>query len=199
MQRIALASRNQGKIVELRKLLQPLGLHVISLVDLEQVPMIVEDGDTFHANASKKAEVVCRATGLPALADDSGLVVHYLGGAPGVHSARFAYPEAGDEANNLKLLHLMQHVPQHKRQAHFVSVLAWARPGQETQCTTGRCFGYIAEELRGEYGFGYDPLFYLPELGQTMAEIAPDEKNRISHRAKALEQMIVLLRRAYCS
>lgn len=196
-QEIVLASRNAGKIEEFRVLLAPLGLSVVSLLDLPQIPDIVEDGDTFYANARLKAETVCAATGLPTLADDSGLVVHYLGGAPGVHSSRFALPEQGDAANNTKLLHALMHVPEYKRQAHFTAVLAWARPSQVTRFATGRCFGFITTQPRGDYGFGYDPLFYLPSFEQTMAEIDPDTKNRISHRAKAMQHMLVLLQGAY--
>ncbi|NLW17768.1 MAG: XTP/dITP diphosphatase [Firmicutes bacterium] len=195
MQRaIVLASRNQGKIKEFRALLAPLGLQLISLLDLPDVPDIVEDGDTFFANARLKAETVCKATGLPTLADDSGLVVHYLGGAPGVHSARFAWPEKGDGANNAKLLRILADVPEYKRQAHFTAVIALAMPDSETQFATGRCFGLIANEPRGEQGFGYDPLFYIPELGKTMAEIEPTIKNQLSHRAKAMRHMLLLLR-----
>lgn len=200
MQRtIVLASRNRGKIEEFKALLAPLGLEVKSLLDLPQVPEVVEDGDTFFANAAIKAETVCRATGLPTLADDSGLVVHYLGGAPGVHSARFALPEQGDAANNAKLLRALDGVPEHKRQAHFTAVLAWARPNAETRFATGRCFGVIANEPRGNNGFGYDPLFFIPELGKTMAEINAATKNQISHRAKAIKHMLLLLRSAYGS
>ncbi len=196
-QQIVLASRNPGKIEEFRELLAPLGLTVVSLLDLPEIPDIVEDGDTFYANARIKAEAVCQATGLSTLADDSGLVVHYLGGAPGVHSARFALPEAGDVANNAKLLSVLEHVPEYKRQAHFTAVLAWARPGGTTRFTTGRCFGVIAKRPRGDHGFGYDPLFYMPELGKTMAEIDNELKNQISHRAKATQHMLLMLNATY--
>ncbi|NLY53319.1 MAG: XTP/dITP diphosphatase [Firmicutes bacterium] len=197
MRQIIIASRNQGKIEEFKELLTPLGITVLSLLDLADPPDIVEAGETFYENAKLKAEAVCAATGLPTLADDSGLVVHYLGGAPGVHSARFAYPEEGDAANNAKLLAVLQGVPAYKRQAHFVSVLAWARPQQATRFTTGRCFGRILDAPRGEHGFGYDPLFYIPELQQTMAEIDIRVKNQVSHRAKAMQHMLVLLREEY--
>lgn len=196
-QQIVLASRNQGKIEEFRALLAPLGISVVSLLDMPEIPDVVEDGDTFYANARIKAETVCKATGLPALADDSGLVVHYLGGAPGVHSSRFAHPETGDAANNAKLLEVLERVPEYKRQAHFTAVLAWARPGEITRFTTGRCFGMIAKQAQGEHGFGYDPLFYMPELGATMAEIDFAIKNQISHRAKAMQHMLLLLLAVY--
>jgi XTP/dITP diphosphohydrolase len=193
MQQVALASRNQGKINEFEVLLAPLGIEVISLLDLPEIPDIVEDGDTFYDNARLKAEAVCAATQLPTLADDSGLVVHYLGGAPGVHSSRFALPEQGDAANNAKLLSMLTGVPEEKRQAHFTCVLAWARPGKSTRFTTGLCFGFISKQAQGNNGFGYDPLFYLPQFNKTMAEIEPEIKNSISHRAKAMQHMLVLL------
>lgn len=193
MQQIVLASRNPGKIAEFGALLAPLGLSVLSLLDLPQIADICEDGDTFYDNARIKAETVCQATGLPTLADDSGLVVHYLGGAPGVHSARFAEPEQGDAANNAKLLRVLENVPAYKRHAHFAAVLAWARPAATTRFTTGRCFGLIANQPQGEHGFGYDPLFYIPELERTMAEIDFKIKNQISHRAKAIQHMLLLL------
>lgn len=190
---LVLASRNQGKIKEFRDLLQPLGYDVLTPTDFPGLGEVVEDGRTFYDNARKKAEVVSAETGLPALADDSGLVVHYLGGLPGVRSARFSEPEHSDMANNQKLLQMLQGVPEHKRQAHFVAVLAWARPGMPTRFTIGRCFGSITSEARGAYGFGYDPLFLLSDFGQTMAELDMLTKNRISHRAKAMQRMRQLM------
>lgn len=194
MPQLALASRNPGKIREFSELLQPLGWRVISLAELGPMPDVVEDGITFFDNARKKAETICQITGLPTIADDSGLVVHYLGGAPGVRSARFAEPEANDQNNNRKLLQLLVGVPARKRQAHFTAALAWARPHQPTRLTVGRCFGLIADGERGEHGFGYDPLFILPELGLTLAEIGMVEKNQISHRAKATAALLQLIR-----
>lgn len=193
MAQLVLASRNLGKIREFRQLLQPLRWDVLPLTELPQVPDVVEDGETFFANARKKAETVCLATGLPTIADDSGLVVHYLGGAPGVHSARFAAPVASDSNNNAKLLQMLIGVPAHKRQAHFVAVLAWARPGHTTRFASGRCFGSILTAPRGDNGFGYDPLFLLPEYDLTLAEVDLECKNRISHRAKAMQELYRLL------
>lgn len=194
MPQIALASRNLGKIAEFKELLKPLGWEVVPLTELAAVPDIEEDGLTFFENAKKKAEVVSRLTGLPAIADDSGLVVHYLGGDPGVRSARFAEPSANDQNNNAKLVQLLSGVPMRKRQAHFTAVLAFAQPNQTTRLTVGRCFGLIIDHERGENGFGYDPLFWLPELGLTLAEVDMVEKNRVSHRAKATAGMLQLLR-----
>lgn len=193
MPKIVLASRNRGKIAEFAELLGPLGWAVVPLTDLN-VPEVDEDGETFFDNAKKKAEVVSAATGLPAIADDSGLVVHYLGGAPGVRSARFAEPLANDENNNRKLLQLLAGVPMRRRQAHFTAVLAWARPGRPTRLIAGRCFGLVTTAERGEHGFGYDPLFLIEELGLTLAEVDMVTKNRISHRAKATARLLQLLR-----
>lgn len=193
MRQIVLASNNQGKVREFTSLLKPLGFEVLSLASFPEVPQVVEDGRTFYENARKKAETVSKALSMPALADDSGLVVHYLGGEPGVHSARFAAPEQGDPANNAKLLQLLAGVPGHKRQAHFTAVLAFAQPQGETRFAVGRCFGHIGVELRGEHGFGYDPLFLVDGLGLTMAEISPAEKNRISHRARALQRLSCII------
>lgn len=192
MPEIALASRNRGKIAEFTELLRPLGWTVIPLPELD-VPEVEEDGLTFFDNARKKAEVVRDATGLPTIADDSGLVVHYLGGDPGVRSARFAEPLASDQNNNQKLLQLMVGVPLRRRQAHFTAVLAWARPDQPTRLVVGRCFGSVTSEERGENGFGYDPLFLVDEMGLTMAEIDLETKNRVSHRAKATQALLRLM------
>ncbi|MGI6357842.1 MAG: XTP/dITP diphosphatase [Bacillota bacterium] len=193
MPQIVLASSNRGKIAEFAQLLQPLGWQVLATNQFD-LPPIEEDGDTFFENARKKAETVCRATGLPTIADDSGLVVHYLGGAPGVYSARFAGEDADDKQNNLKLLQLMEGVPERKRQAHFTSVLAWARPDSATRLVCGRCFGSVAMEERGERGFGYDPLFQVDELQQTFAEMDLQTKNRISHRSKAMARLLELIK-----
>ena len=194
MPQIALASRNLGKLSEFRELLKPLGWEVIPLTELAGVPEIDEDGTTFFDNARKKAEVVSRVTGLPAIADDSGLVVHYLGGDPGVRSARFAEPCANGKNNNAKLLQLLTGVPMRKRQAHFTAVLAFTRPNQHTRLTVGRCFGLITERERGENGFGYDPLFLLPDIGLTLAEVDMAVKNCVSHRAKATARLLQLMR-----
>ncbi|MGI6344893.1 MAG: XTP/dITP diphosphatase [Bacillota bacterium] len=197
MQQIILASRNPGKVREFAAMFSPLGYEILPLSAFPQIEDIVEDGETFVENARIKAETVSRQLGMAVLADDSGLVVHYLGGQPGVRSARFAEPgaTASDAANNAKLLAMLDGVPLSRRQAHFAAALAYARPGQETLFTEGRCFGLIWTHERGSNGFGYDPLFYLPQFSQTMAELAPAAKNQISHRAKALRSMADLIRR----
>jgi XTP/dITP diphosphohydrolase len=194
---LVFATRNQGKLVELRQLLADLDLEVWSLDELEKdgstVPEVSEDGDTFEANAGKKAVAVSRATGLPALADDSGLEVDALGGAPGVRSARFAGPEASDQANNARLLHVLRDVPDDRRSARFRSVLALADTagplGHGLITTAGVCEGRILLSPRGTGGFGYDPLFLVPELGATFAELGVGTKNDRSHRARAMAAM----------
>lgn len=191
---IVLATRNRHKVDELQAMLSPLGIEVKSALDYPSMPEVVEDGMTFEENAIKKAMEVSRYTGLPALADDSGLSVDALGGAPGVYSARFAGENGNDQANNAKLLQLMADIPDGERQAHFVSVLAYATPSGEIHTFRGTCEGIILRETRGSNGFGYDPLFYLPKYGKTMAELAPEEKNRISHRANAYQKFVEWLK-----
>lgn len=191
---LVFATRNQGKVIELRQLLADLDAQVLSLADLDTpVPEVIEDGDTFEANAAKKAMCVSRATGLPALADDSGLEVDALGGAPGVHSARYAGERASDRENNEKLLIALQGVPAERRTARFRSCLALADTagslGERVVTAAGVCEGCILEAPRGTGGFGYDPLFYVPDLQATFAELGVGTKNQRSHRARAMRAM----------
>jgi len=186
MRKLVLASRNPGKLKELKALLRPLDIEVASLQDYPHIPEVAEDGTTFAENAVKKARAVAAATGLLALADDSGLEVDYLNGAPGVFSARFAGAGHDDRANNEKLLRLLEGVPPEKRTARFRCVVAIATPEGKVYTAEGICEGVIATEPRGERGFGYDPLFLVPQLGKTFAELEPSLKNTISHRARAL-------------
>ncbi len=200
MSTLVFATRNKGKIAELSGLVAPLGLEVISAAELG-APDVEEDGETFEDNAVKKAREVATATGLPALADDSGLKVDALDGAPGVYSARFAGPEATDADNNRLLLQRLQGVDTERRGAHFFCAMAFADPrgalGDAVEVTRGRCHGVILEELRGDGGFGYDPLFFVPDRDQTFAELGAGVKNTISHRARAMEQMQVFLQRYF--
>lgn len=188
------ATRNPGKIRELRALLADSGLQVLGLDQIEtDVPEVVEDGDTFVANAVKKARSVSRATGLPALADDSGLEVDALGGAPGVRSARYAGEHAQTADNNAKLLDALRDVPDPQRSARFRAVLALADVrgdlGEDAITETGTCEGRILRAPRGSGGFGYDPLFYVPERDATFAELDLDGKSAVSHRARAMAAM----------
>jgi XTP/dITP diphosphohydrolase len=197
MAHLVLATRNEGKVRELTALLMPLGIQVVSLAAYPELPEIPEEGDTFEANALTKARTVAAHTGRLAMADDSGLEVEALNGAPGVHSARFSGEPRDDrrntvrwpcphQRNNEKLLRLLEGVPWEKRRARFRCVIALVTPEGTERVIEGTCEGFISCELRGTGGFGYDPLFYLPEFKQTFAELDLDTKNRISHRARAL-------------
>lgn len=191
--KLVLATNNKGKLREMSEILAPHGIEVVSLDEFKDIGDIEEDGDTFRENAIKKAAVTCEQTGLMALADDSGLEVDFLDGAPGVHSARFAGEEKDDDANNKKLLELLAGVPEERRTARFRCVIAVAVPGGWVYTAEGTCEGVIAGELRGDGGFGYDPLFYLPEYGKTFGELEPETKNKISHRARALAGALDIL------
>jgi XTP/dITP diphosphohydrolase len=186
---LVLATKNQGKLREIESALRMPGLNFKSLRDFPDVPEIVEDGATFLENALKKARTIGQALRLPVLADDSGLEVDALERAPGIYSARFAGPGASDEANNRKLLGMMREVPEDQRTARFVCLLVLLRPSGESIEARGDCEGLITREPKGDQGFGYDPIFWVASLKKTMAEIPLEIKNRISHRAQALEKM----------
>lgn len=189
VRKIIIASGNEHKCSELRALLGVGPWEVTSLAEYSDIESPEEAGLTFEANARIKAEAIAQATGEWALADDSGLSVDCLGGDPGVRSARYAGPEQDDARNNAQLLADLINVAPESRAARFVCVLALARPDAETVLVRGECEGVVASSLRGNHGFGYDPLFYLPERGQMMAELSPAEKNQISHRARAVRAM----------
>jgi XTP/dITP diphosphohydrolase len=191
---IVLATRNQGKVREFDKLLAPLGWQVVSLSAFPEAPEVVEDGATFAENARKKAETISRFFGMAALADDSGLEVDALGGKPGVYSARFAGEKASDEENWRKLLTELQDVPMERRTARFRCVLALVQPGREPIFAEGQCEGIILREPAGSNGFGYDPVFFLPQLMCTMAQLDAEVKNTLSHRAKAMHNLIEKIR-----
>ncbi|MHB9095779.1 MAG: RdgB/HAM1 family non-canonical purine NTP pyrophosphatase, partial [Eubacteriales bacterium] len=161
--KIVLATGNQGKVHELKAILSNLDVEVLSLKDFPEIDEIVEDGSTFEENAVKKAKAVTDATNLIAVADDSGLEVDCLGGAPGIYSARFAGEGKNDTDNNLKLLSLLKETPDEKRTARFRCVIAICTPCGERFTAEGACEGMIGHEMRGDKGFGYDPLFFLPE------------------------------------
>jgi len=195
---LVMATRNPGKIRELRQILKDLDVHLLSLDDFPELPEIPERGPTFAENAAAKAREVARLTGLPALADDSGLEVAALRGRPGVWSARYAQDRTApapptDQDNWRKLLEEMAGVPLEARGARFVCEIALALPDGRLFKAHGECAGRIALTPQGEQGFGYDPVFALPEYGRTMAELGPRVKNRISHRARALAALKELL------
>lgn len=193
MQKLVLASGNKGKLNEFNTLLAPLNITVQSLADYPDMPETIEDGETFSENAIKKAREAAAFTGLPALADDSGLEVDYLNGQPGVYSARFAGEPKDDAANNRKLLELLKDVTREQRTARFRCVIAFCTPDGKVDTSDGTCEGYILEEEKGSGGFGYDPLFYVPKYSKTFAELEMAEKNKISHRGKALQGIVNIL------
>ena len=190
---VVIATRNSGKLREIQAILAPLGLKILSLRDFPRIPEIIEDGQTFEENAVKKAAAVSRQTGRIAIADDSGLAVDALHGRPGVFSSRYAGEKATDAARYQKLLKEMVEIPPEKRGAAFMCAMAVAAPDGKAETVVGQCRGEIALAPKGSHGFGYDPVFYLPERGKTMAELEPEVKNRISHRALALEKLKQLL------
>ena len=184
---LVLATRNEGKISEFKDLIASFGIEIKSLKDFGPIPLVEEDGATFEDNAYKKASFTAKVLGLPALADDSGLMVEALGGMPGVRSARYAGEGAADRENNHKLLEVMKDVE--KRNAYFMCIIAIAVPAGPALIYEGRCDGHIAREPMGENGFGYDPLFYFPPLKKTFAQMGPAEKNKVSHRGKAMAEL----------
>jgi len=194
MKRLLVATRNRGKLKEIRAVLDDLVDELLCVADLPELPETVEDGATFVDNALKKAREACLASGLPVLADDSGLVVDGLDGRPGVLSARFAGPAADDAANNRKLLAELEMLPMASRKAAFVCVLAFVHPDGTEQTFQGMVIGRILDDFRGEGGFGYDPLFLVDGFQQTMAELSLEEKNHISHRGQALRSFQAYLR-----
>lgn len=194
MTEIVLATRNRHKGEELTALLGDLNIRIRTLADFPDAPEVEEDGVTCEANAIKKATEIARATGLTAVADDTGLEVDALGGRPGVYAARYAGEGATYEDNCRKLIQELSGVPRERRTARFITVAAIAVPGEPAQVASGSLEGTITEAPAGSGGFGYDPVFYVPEVGATLAEISTEQKNRISHRAKAFLQAKELLR-----
>ena len=194
--RIVLASSNKNKLREVRQILEGSDLEVIPLSETEFAGEIVEDGKTFEENAYIKAKTVSDALGVAALADDSGLEIDALGKEPGVHSARFMGEDTSYDIKNTELLRRMENVPEQDRTARFVCAMVVVWPDGKKLSAVETMEGRIAYKIAGENGFGYDPIFFLPEYGKTSAEIAPEEKNAISHRGKALRKMAQLLREA---
>ncbi len=185
---LVIATSNPGKTAEIGNLLDAFPINIKKLDDFGPIPAVEEDGDTFDDNAYKKASFVSKILGLPALADDSGLVVDALGGAPGVYSARYAGENASDEQRYTKLLNEMKGMT--NRKAAFECVISIAVPSGPALTYEGRCEGLIAEKPAGEKGFGYDPIFYYPPLKKTFAQFTREEKSRVSHRGKALQELM---------
>jgi len=192
---LLIATSNAGKLREYRTLLADLALDLCSLTDVASAPEVAETADTYLANARAKAHTVAAHARLPALADDSGLEVDALGGAPGVRSARFAADAglalgaSGDRANVDLLLSRLRHTPDPERTARFRCVIVVAHPDGHELIAEGTCDGLITRVRHGNGGFGYDPVFFYPPLGRTFAELAPAEKDRVSHRARAVERL----------
>lgn len=184
---LVIATRNKNKLKEFKEILKDLQIEIKSLDDFGPTPEAIEDGDTFDENAYKKALHTAKVLGIPAIADDSGLVVEALNGAPGVFSARYAGENSSDEENLDKLLENLKGID--NRNAYFQCVLSIAVPSGPALTYEGRCEGTIIDEKRGDNGFGYDPVFYFEEFGKTFAELTMDEKNRVSHRGKALAEV----------
>jgi XTP/dITP diphosphohydrolase len=187
MEKFVLASGNEHKLIEIKKVLKDFGIEIVTMADVGLGDLeIVEDGKTFEENSLIKAKEVIRRTGLPTIADDSGLMVDYLDGAPGVYSARFAGENVTYEDNNDKLLDVLKNVPESNRGAKFVTVITLLFPMGDIIVARGEISGRILKERRGQNGFGYDPLFYVQEYEKSFAEMPLDLKNKISHRGKAL-------------
>ena len=189
---VVVATGNAHKVTEIEAILAPVmpGVSFYALGELGDFPEPVENGDTFTQNAIIKAQAACEETGLPAVADDSGLVVDALGGEPGIMSARWAGVHGDDARNNAKLMREMEGVADEDRTARFHSSVVLVRPDGFVLCGEGDCEGTIGHEPRGRHGFGYDPLFWPEDTpGRTMAELEPEEKNAISHRARALAEL----------
>lgn len=189
MKRLIAATKNKGKLKEIEEILVGFPLQVASMEQAGFDIDIEENGGTFEENALIKARAVSRLSGEIVMADDSGLAVDYLDGAPGIYSSRFVGEGATDGDKNRKLLDLLQGVPAEKRTARFICAIAVVFPDGRHFTVRGACEGYIGNEPAGTNGFGYDPLLYIPEEGKTMAELASDVKNAISHRGKALRRM----------
>jgi XTP/dITP diphosphohydrolase len=188
--KVVVATRNRGKVREIVPLLADLPLELVTIDELAPDAELREDGVTFEENALAKARQAAQATGLPAIADDSGLEVDALDGAPGVYSARYAGPGADDDRNNAKLLEALRQVPPQRRTGRYRCVATYVDPARGIELArAGACEGEILEAPRGTGGFGYDPLFLVPALRLTMAEIPLDQKNRLSHRAAAFRAL----------
>jgi len=191
--KLIIASNNAHKIKEIKAILGERFDEILSMREAGLDMDIEENGMTFCENALIKARAVAEATGCAALADDSGLAVDALEGAPGVYSARYAGEHGDDEANNDKVLAEMENVPEGERGAAYHCVIALVRPGKQELTADGACHGYLLRYRQGTGGFGYDPLFYIPEFNRTMAQLTPEEKNSMSHRYRALEALVKLL------
>jgi len=197
IKKIVLGTQNQGKIKEFQNILGKEDITLLYWKDFDCPFSVKEDGRTFRENALKKAEITARKTDEVSIADDSGLEVDWLKGKPGIFSARYAGIEATDEKNINKLLEELKNVPSCQRGARFVCAIVIFSPDGTWEWVEGECRGIITEKPRGDQGFGYDPVFLVPALGKTFAELNPQEKNRISHRARAISKVKPLLKKYF--
>jgi XTP/dITP diphosphohydrolase len=197
MHNLLIATNNTGKVIEIKALLDGLGFTLLTPADLGLILEVVEDGQTYAENAGKKATAFAQASGMTALGDDSGLEVDALGGQPGLHSHRFCpIPNASDADRREYLIERLGNKPR-PWTARFRATVAIALPSGESYLSTGHCAGEIIPNERGANGFGYDPIFFIPELGKTMAELGMNEKNRLSHRARAIQSAIPILNEVF--
>ena len=195
--RVVLASKNKHKLEEISKITEKFGMELVLQSELGVDLDVEENGTTFEENSFIKAEAVMKATGLPALADDSGIAVDALNGEPGIYSARYGFDDSLDDWGRLQLLlKNTENVPDGKRQAQFVCVITMVTPDGKTIQARGEIHGELTRAPRGENGFGYDPIFYYPPLGMTTAELSPEQKNQVSHRANALKEFYAKLKEA---
>ena len=195
--KVVLASKNKHKLVEISQITAKFGFDLVLQSELGVDIDVEENGSTFEENSFIKAEAVTKATGLPALADDSGIAVDALNGEPGIYSARYGFDDSLDDWGRLLLLlKNTEHVPDGQRQAKFVAVITMVTPDGQTIQARGEIHGELLREARGENGFGYDPIFYYPPYGKSTAEMTPEEKNQVSHRANALKVFYEKLKEA---
>ena len=195
MKMLVVASKNGKKLRELKRYLKTIRANIVSLKDFPKTPKIIENKETFKENAAKKALVISRFVKGVAIADDSGLCVKALGGAPGIKSARFTSSAKNDKANNRKVLKLLEGIPLSGRQAKFVCAVCIADDGRIVKLIEENCAGIIAFEAKGRYGFGYDPIFLIPKYGKTFGQLGLKVKDRMSHRSKALAKVRQFLRK----
>lgn len=197
--KIVLASRNKKKVKEIEKILQALGiedkLSILTLDNFPELAEVAEDSPTYKGNSEKKARYVADMTGLPAIADDSGIEIDLLNGMPGVRSARFAGENAGDKDNITKVITLLKEAGKNESPARFRTVICIALPGSQTYFAEGVCEGIVKTEITGDNGFGYDPIFYPEGKSQSFAQLEEEEKNKLSHRGKALENIKDILKK----
>lgn len=194
---IVIATRNIKKLEEIQEIMKGLKLKFLTLDDFPGAPYVNEDGKTFLENAAKKAVKLAKFTGKLSLGEDSGLCIDALGGAPGIYSSRFSGRDKSDLKNNLKVLKLLKNIPPRKRAAHYVCAVALADKNGLISAVGGRCDGLIGAQMKGTHGFGYDPLFIIPQYKKTFAQLGPATKHKMSHRKRALQKILPIVRKYF--